>query len=42
MITIYGKEAVLLEKGEKYTLSVVEINEQIIFIKDKDIQEAIQ
>lgn len=42
IITIYGKEAVLLEKGEHKTLSVLQIGEKIIFIKDEEIQEAIE
>lgn len=38
MITIYGKESVLLEDGEHKSLSVVHIGEQIIFVKDEDIK----
>ena len=42
MITIYGKEAILLENGEYKTLSVIHIGEKIEFIKDEDIKEAIK
>ena len=41
MITIYNKEAVLLENGEHKTLSVIQIGKKIIFIKDEEIQKAI-
>ena len=42
MITIYGKEAVLLENGEHKTLSTISIGEKIIFVKDEDIKRAVQ
>lgn len=42
MITIYGKEAVLFEEGEHKTLSVVQIGEKIVFIKDETIEEALE
>lgn len=41
MITIYNKEALLLEEGRHKTLSVVHIGDKIIFVKDEDIKEAI-
>lgn len=40
MITIYNKEALLLEEGRHKTLSVVYIGDKIIFVKDEDIKEA--
>lgn len=42
MITIYGKEAVLLEGEEHKTLSVVQIGEKIVFVKDETIKEALK
>lgn len=42
IITIYGKEALLFENGEHKTLSVVKIGEEIIFIKDEDVREAME
>ena len=38
MITIYGREAVLLEGSEHKTLSVVHIGDKIVFVKDEDIK----
>lgn len=42
MITIYGKEAVLLEGDEHKTLSVVQIGDKIVFVKDETIKEALE
>ena len=42
MICLYGKPAYLLEKGEKKSLSVVEIDNEIIFIKDETIKEELK
>lgn len=39
MITIYGKQAVLLEGSEHKTLSVVHIGDEIVFVKDDDIKQ---
>ena len=41
MITIYGKESVLLENGEHKPLSVIHIGNEIIFVKDEDIKKAV-
>jgi len=42
MITIYGKEAILLEGDEHKTLSVIHIGDEIISVKDEDIEKAIK
>ena len=42
MITIYGKEAVLLEGDKHKTLSVVQIGDKIVFVKDETIKEALE
>ena len=41
MITIYGKSSVLLEDGEYKQLSVIHIGDEIVFVKDEDIKEAV-
>lgn len=41
MITIYGKNSVLLEDGEHKSLSVIHIGDEIIFVKDEDIKKAV-
>ena len=42
MITIYGKEAVLLEQGEHKSLSCIHIGDKIEFIKDEDIKKQLK